>query len=168
MLVEKQIEALRKPRIVFNSAFNLGRQDNTAGLFLVNQNTGLNAGITLAYPLYDGGNIKRQTENAKIEIESNKWRMQQLQVDLVNTLNIAYQNYQNALEILRGEAENARVARLSIEIAMERYRLSRSTVLELAQIQQGYENAIFRSVAAKYEAKLAEIDLMRISGMLIR
>ena len=168
MLVEKQIEALRKPRIVFNSAFNLGRQDNTAGLFLVNQNTGLNAGITLTYPLYDGGNIKRQTENAKIEIESNKWRMQQLQVDLVNTLNIAYQNYQNALEILRGEAENARVARLSIEIAMERYRLSRSTVLELAQIQQGYENAIFRSVAAKYEAKLAEIDLMRISGMLIR
>ena len=168
MLVEKQIEALRKPRIVFNSAFNLGRQDNTAGLFLVNQNTGLNAGITLAYPLYDGGNIKRQTENAKIEIESNKWRMQQLQVDLVNTLNIAYQNYLNALEILRGEAENARVARLSIEIAMERYRLSRSTVLELAQIQQGYENAIFRSVAAKYEAKLAEIDLMRISGMLIR
>ncbi len=168
MLVEKQIEALRKPRIVFNSAFNLGRQDNTAGLFLVNQNTGLNAGITLTYPLYDGGNIKRQVENAKIEIESNKWRMQQLQVDLVNTLNIAYQNYQNALEILRGEAENARVARLSIEIAMERYRLSRSTVLELAQIQQGYENAIFRSVAAKYEAKLAEIDLMRISGMLIR
>ena len=168
MLVEKQIEALRKPRIVFNSAFNLGRQDNTAGLFLVNQNTGLNAGITLTYPLYDGGNIKRQTENAKIEIESNKWRMQQLQVDLVNTLNIAYQNYLNALEILRGEAENARVARLSIEIAMERYRLSRSTVLELAQIQQGYENAIFRSVAAKYEAKLAEIDLMRISGMLIR
>ena len=168
MLVEKQIEALRKPRIVFNSAFNLGRQDNTAGLFLVNQNTGLNAGITLTYPLYDGGNIKRQTENAKIEIESNKWRMQQLHVDLVNTLNIAYQNYQNALEILRGEAENARVARLSIEIAMERYRLSRSTVLELAQIQQGYENAIFRSVAAKYEAKLAEIDLMRISGMLIR
>ena len=168
MLVEKQIEALRKPRIVFNSAFNIGRQDNTAGLFLVNQNTGLNAGITLSYPLYDGGNIKRQTENAKIEIESNKWRMQQLQVDLVNTLNIAYQNYQNALEILRGEAENARVARLSIEIAMERYRLSRSTVLELAQIQQGYENAIFRSVAAKYEAKLAEIDLMRISGMLIR
>ncbi len=168
MLVEKQIEALRKPRIVFNSAFNLGRQDNTAGLFLVNQNTGLNAGITLTYPLYDGGNIKRQTENAKIEIESNKWRMQQLQVDLVNTLNIAYQNYQNALEILRGEAENARVARLSIEIAMERYRHSRSTVIELAQSQQGYENAIFRSVAAQYEAKLAEIDLMRISGMLIR
>ncbi len=166
MLIQKQIDALRKPRVVFNSAFNVGRQDNTAGLFLINQNTGLNAGLTLTYPLYDGGNIKRQSENAKIEIESNKLRMQQLEIDLINTLNLTYQNYQNALAILRGEEENARIARLSINIAMERFRLSRSTVLELAQIQQVYENAIFRSVSAKFEAKMAEIDLMRISGML--
>jgi outer membrane protein len=168
MLVEKQIETLKKPRVTLNSAFTLGRQDNTAGLFLVNQNTGLNAGVSLIYPLYDGGNIKRQQTNAKIDIESNQLRLQQLQTDLVNTLNIAYQSYLNALEILRGEEENAKVARQSIDIAMERYRLSRSTVLELAQIQQGYENTVFRSVTAKYEAKLAEIDLMRISGMLTR
>jgi outer membrane protein len=128
----------------------------------------LNAGLSLSYPLYDGGNIKRQQANAKIDIESNQLRIKQLEKDLVNSLNIAYQNYLNALEILRGEVENAKVARQAIEIAMERYRLSRSTVLELAQIQQGYENTVFRSVAAKYEAKLAEIDLMRISGMLTR
>lgn len=168
MLVQKQIEALKKPRLVFNSSLNLGRQDNTAGLFLVNQNTGLNAGVSLTYPLYDGGNIKRQTENAKIEIESNNFRIQQLQVDLSNSLNLAFQNYQNALEILKAEANNAQIARQSIEIAMERYRLGRSTVLELAQIQQGYENAIFRSVASKFDAKMAEIDLMRISGALTR
>lgn len=168
MLVQKQIETLKKPRITLNSAFNLGRQDNTAGLFLVNQNTGLNAGVSLTYPLYDGGNIKRQTENAKIEIESNNLRIQQLQTDLVNTLYLAFQNHQNALEILKAEGSNAQIARQSIDIAMERYRLSRSTVLELAQIQQVYENAIFRSVAAKYEAKLAEIDLMRVSGALTR
>jgi outer membrane protein len=168
MLVQKQIEALKKPRLVFNSAFNLGRQDNTAGLFLVNQNTGLNAGISLTYPLYDGGNIKRQTENAKIEIESNTLRIQQLQIDLVNSLNLAYLNFQNAIAILKEEENNAQIARQSINIAMERYRLSRSTILELAQIQQVLENAIFRSVASKFEAKMAEIDLMRISGMLTK
>ena len=168
MLVQKQIESLRKPRLTFNSAFNLGRQDNTAGLFLVNQNTGLNAGVTLFYPLYDGGNIKRQVENAKIEIESNTLRIQQLQTDLVNSLNLAYLTFQNAIAILKEEENNAQIARQSINIAMERYRLSRSTILELAQIQQVLENAIFRSVASKFEAKMAEIDLMRISGMLTK
>ena len=165
---KKEIISQRLPSVTLNGNFNLAQSRNDAGFTLSNRNFGPNTNLNVAIPIFQGGNIKRQVENAKIEIESNKWQMQQLQVDLVNTLNIAYQNYQNALEILRGEAENARVARLSIEIAMERYRLSRSTVLELAQIQQGYENAIFRSVAAKYEAKFAEIDLMRISGMLIR
>ena len=167
-ILEKQAETLKKPRVVFNSGFTLGRQDNTAGLFLVNQNTGLNAGVTLTYPIFDGGNIKRQVANAKIEIESNKLRAEQLQVDLLNSLNIAYQNALNAAEILRGEENNKSIAQQSISIAMERYRLSRSTILELALIQQTYENAIFRSITAKFEAKMAEIDLLRLSGSLIR
>ena len=167
-ILEKQAETLNKPRLVFNSGFTLGRQDNTAGLFLVNQNTGLNAGVTLTYPIFDGGNIKRQVANAKIEIESNKLRAEQLQVDLLNSLNIAYQNALNAAEILRGEENNKAIAQQSISIAMERYRLSRSTILELALIQQTYENAIFRSISAKFEAKMAEIDLLRLSGSLIR
>jgi outer membrane protein len=168
MLLEQQAASQSKPRVVFNSAFTLGRQDNTAGLIQLNQSTGLNGGITLTYPLFDGGNIKRQVENAKIEIESNKFRSQQLETDLLNALNIAYQNYLNAGDILRAEENNKSIARQSIEIAMERFRLSRSTILEIAQIQQTYENAIFRSISAKFEAKMAEIDLLRLSGSLIK
>ncbi len=167
-ILEKQAATQSKPRIVLNSAYTLGRQDNTAGLIQLNQNTGLNGGITLTYPLYDGGMIKRQVENAKIEVESNNLRAKQLEIDLLNALNLAYQNYLNAAEILRGEENNKKIARQSIEIAMERFRLSRSTILELAQIQQTYENAIFRSITAKYEAKLAEIDLLRLSGTLLK
>jgi outer membrane protein len=168
MLLEQQAASQSKPRVVFNSAFTLGRQDNTAGLIQLNQSTGLNGGITLTYPLFDGGNIKRQVANAKIEIESNKLRSQQLETDLLNALNIAYQNYLNAGDILRAEENNKSIARQSIEIAMERFRLSRSTILEIAQIQQTYENAIFRSISAKFEAKMAEIDLLRLSGSLIK
>ena len=56
----------------------------------------------------------------------------------------------------------------SIVIAMERYRLSRSTVLELKQIQQGYEAAVTRAANAKSDAKNAEIEMMRLSGQLIK
>jgi outer membrane protein len=167
-LLEQQAATQSKPRVVFNAAYTLGRQDNTAGLIQLNQSTGLNGGITLSYPLFDGGNIKRQVENAKIEIESNKLRSQQLESDLLNALNIAYQNYLNAADILRAEENNKSIARQSIEIAMERFRLSRSTILEIAQIQQTYENATFRSITAKFEAKMAEIDLLRLSGSLIK
>jgi outer membrane protein TolC len=167
-LVLKQTEATRLPRVSFNPSFSLGRNDNTAGLFRLNQTASLNAGLTLTQPLYVGGNYKRAVDNAKLEIESNKIRQEELAYSLEANLNLAYQNYLNALEILRGEEENKRIAQQSIAIAMERFRLSRSTVLELKQIQQGYEAAVTRAVAAKFEAKMAEIDMMRLSGQLIR
>ncbi len=167
-LITKELEAQRKPRVTFNPALTLGRQDNTAGLFLLNQTGGLSAGVTLTYPILDGNNLKRQVDNSRIEVETNKIRQKELAYSLEANLNIAYQNYLNAIEILRGEEENMRIAKQSIDIAMERYRLSRSTVLELKQIQQGYEAAVTRAVAAKYEAKNAEIDMMRLSGGLIK
>ena len=168
MLNAKEFATFLKPRLTLNSGFTVGRQDNTAGLFLVNQNGGLNAGVTLNYPIYDGGNIRRQIGNAQIEIESNKLRIQQLQADLVNSLVISFQNYQNSLEILRGEEDNMQIAKQSIVIAMERFRLSRSTVLELKQIQQTYETAVVRAVSAKADAKNAEVELLRLSGGLVR
>jgi outer membrane protein len=168
MLTKQEIESLKKPRLTFNSALNFNRNDNTAGLFLVNQNSGLNAGLALTYPLYEGGNIKRQAENAKIGIVSLQVQQKQLEFELSSGLTIAYQNFKNAVEILRGEEENMQIARQSIVIAMERFRLSRSTILELKQIQQTYDNALVRAIAAKFEAKAAEIELMRISGGLIK
>jgi outer membrane protein len=168
MLTKQEIESLKKPRLTFNSALNFNRNDNTAGLFLVNQNSGLNAGLALTYPLYEGGNIKRQAENAKIGIVSLQVQQKQLEFELSSGLTIAYQNFKNAVEILRGEEENMQIARQSIAIAMERFRLSRSTILELKQIQQTYDNALVRAIAAKFEAKAAEIELMRISGELIK
>ena len=167
-LLMKEFEAQRKPRVTFNPSFTIGRQDNTAGLFLLNQNAGLNAAVTLTYPIFDGDNLKRQVENSRIDIETIKIRQKEFSFNLESNLNIAYQNYLNALEILRGEEENMRIAKQSIEIAMERYRLSRSTVLELKQIQQGYEAAVTRAVNARYDAKAAEIDMMRLSGLLIQ
>ena len=167
-LTMKEIEAARRPRVTFNPSFLLNRSDNTAGLFVINQNAGLNAGVSLSYPLYDGNNLRRQVENAKIDIESSKLRQQQFQFDLVAYIDIAYQNYLNALEILRGEEDNMNLARQSINLGMERFRLSRSTILELKQIQQAYDSAVVRAVSAKYEAKSAEIELLRLSGSLIQ
>ncbi|NJN33010.1 MAG: TolC family protein [Saprospiraceae bacterium] len=167
ILTQKEAETFRKPRIVANSSFNLGRTDNTAGFLLLNQSAGLNAGITLTYPIYDGGNIKRQVENAKIATESTGFQIKETEYNIASNLNLAFQNYKNALEILRGEEENIKISRQSIEIAMERFRLSRSTILELRQIQQSYEAALIRAISARFDAKNAEIDMLWLSGNLV-
>ena len=165
-IVSQQIEAQKKPTISFNPGVFLGRNDNNAGLTLVNQNLTLSANINLTMPLYDGKNIQRQINNSKIDLESYKLRKDQLEYNLIETVNLQYQYFNNAQAIIKSEEENLKVARQSIEIAMERFRLSRSTILELNTFQQVFENGISRLVAAKYDAKIAEIELLRLSGAL--
>jgi outer membrane protein TolC len=168
MLSKKETEALLKPRVTFNAAYNFGRTDNQAGLILLNQNNGLNAGVSAIYPLYDGGNIKRQVENIKIEIESNKLIIKQLENDLWANVQFAQNSYQNATEVLKGETEIQTLAQQSLEIAMERYKLGRSTILELKQLQKLYEDSLVRTIIARYDAKFAAIELLRLSGQLLR
>lgn len=166
VLIEKEIESFKKPLITFNPSFILGRTDNTAGQLLLNQNAGLNAGFSFSMPIYDGKNIQRQVDNAKIGIASNKLREQQLVFDLKANVNLAYQNYTNAVAVIRAEEENLLIAKQGIGIAMERFRLSRSTILELKLIQQVYESGVNRVISARFDAKMAEIDLLRLSGLL--
>lgn len=165
-IVLQQVEGLRKPTISFNPTFLIGRTDNNAGLTLVNQNATLAANFNLSLPIYDGKNISRQISNAKINLGTFKTQKEQLAYNLDENLHLQYQYFINAKAILNSEEENLVVARQSIEIAMERFRLSRSTILELNTFQQVYENGLSRLVAAKYDAKIAEIELLRLSGAL--
>ncbi|MEY4935551.1 MAG: hypothetical protein RIS64_1910 [Bacteroidota bacterium] len=168
MLSKKETEALLKPRVNFNAAYNFARTDNQAGLILLNQNNGLNAGVSAVYPLYDGGNVKRQVENINIEIESNKLIIKQLENDLWASVQFAQNSYENATAVLKGETEIQTLAQQSLEIAMERYKLGRSTILELKQLQKLYEDSLVRTIIARYDAKFAAIELMRLSGQLLR
>lgn len=168
MLSKKETEALLKPRVNFNAGYNFGRTDNQAGLILLNQNNGLSAGVSAIYPLYDGGNIKRQVENINLEIESNKLIIKQLENDLWSNVQWMQNSYQNAVAISKGESEIQTLAKQSLEIAMERYKLGRTTILELKQLQKLYEDSLVRTIIARYDAKFAAIELMRLSGQLLR
>jgi outer membrane protein len=163
---EQEASTLNKPRLVLNSAFNFGRTDNRVGFALLNQNTGFNLGVSLTYPIFDAGNTKRQVQNAQIEYKSSEIRLQQAEAEWSSALTIAYQDYQNALEILTAERETMRLAQESIDLAMERFRLSRATILELKLIQKTYEDAQIRAISAMFEAKRAEIELRRLGGLL--
>ncbi len=167
-LVVRETETLASLRLGVNATLSANRVDNQAGINLLNQNIGLTPGIVASLPLYDGHNIKRLVENAKLEVVANRLRMQQSESDLGGTLATAYQNFQYSLQVLTIEEQSEQLARQSIDIAQERFRLGRSTILDLKLIQKDFEDVKLREIAARFDAKNAEIDLMRLTGMFIR
>ncbi len=80
----------------------------------------------------------------------------------------SWRSYQNTIEILKLEEENIAVAKENATIALERFRLGTSNTIELMLAQKSYEDALTRLVSARYDAKLSEIELLRLQGTLIK
>lgn len=66
------------------------------------------------------------------------------------------------------EEENIKLVRENLFIARERYRLGISTFLEMREAQQSLADANTRLIEARYNTKIAEIELLRLRGDLVK
>ena len=80
----------------------------------------------------------------------------------------AFKSYEYQKKALILEEENIQLAKENVTIALERFRQGVSTNLELREAQISLQDAYNRLIAARYNTKLAEIDLMRLRGDIIK
>jgi outer membrane protein len=70
--------------------------------------------------------------------------------------------------LLELEEENIQLAKENVAIALERFRQGVSTNLELREAQRSLEEAYNRLISARYNTKVAETELLRLKGELVR
>ena len=80
----------------------------------------------------------------------------------------AYRDYDLYKRTLQLEEENIQYVRENIYIARERYRLGISTFLEMREAQRSLLDATTRLIQARFNTKLAEIELLRLRGDLVK
>lgn len=151
-----------------NVGYNYNRSNNTAGFFLVNQTNGLNAGFTLSVPLFNGLNTLRQNKIAAIQLQSAQFNAERVRFQIKLNQYKSLKELAIALEQLKLEEENIMLADENQKIALERFRLSQSTAIELREAQVSYINARTRLLNARYAAKVAETELMKLQGELVK
>lgn len=156
------------PRISVEVGYNFLRSTSEAGFIESNRNHGLNYGLRASFNLFNGLNTRRQIENVKINIEINKLYYEQtvrlVEEDLLN----AYKKYENNLQRIKLEEENFKAAEENVDIAVERLKLGTITPLEFRETQRRLLDAQSRLVAAKFDAKSAEVELLMLSGNLLK
>jgi len=160
------------PVISANGAYNFNQTDNTllinpfAALF--SQTKGFNYGFTITMPVFNGMNRVREIEQSKI----NYSRQRLLYDQQKQTVNVALQNafvsYENAKEILLIEEENILLAKENVFIALEGFKRGIITAIELRTAQQSLADAYNRLINARYLTKVAETELLRLNGALLR
>lgn len=168
-LKERRGELL--PILQFNSAYNFGRTSNARVVNpefqpIFSLNKGFNYGFTATIPILNGMNTRRLIKQAGLDVEYNQlaYKLQRSQVDL--GINNSFKNYEYQKKALQLEEENIELAKENVFIALARFRQGVSTYLELREAQISLEQAYNRLIAARYNTKLAETELLRLKGTL--
>lgn len=168
----RERKADRFPVISFNSTYSFTKTNNdiavNPALPLYNRNKGLNYGLTASIPILNNLNTKRLIRQAQLDIQYNKlvYANQQSQVNLA-VVN-AFREYEQEKKALALEEENILLAKENVSIALEVYRLGASTIIQLREAQNSLEDAYNRLIAARYNTKLAETELLRLKGDLVK
>jgi outer membrane protein len=166
MLEVKETKSQQLPRISFNTGYNFTNASTEAGLVTLNQNQGLNYGLSLTYPIFNGFNVRRQIRNANLELENSKLESGRLTLELNSAFEIIYRNYEAAQQLTALEQTNLDIARQNLDIANEKFRLGSISALELRDLQIKYIDAHSNLLDANSRVKSSEIQLMQLSDML--
>lgn len=164
--LEKETKALMYPTLRANTGFNYNSNKSTAGFILLNESYGPFLGFNLSIPIYAGTANKRAYKNAQINTVSAKIQYDNTAQNLSTELFKTYQNYQNSLKQTPVEIENYKMSDALLTLVMERFKLGEATIVDVKQAQQSFETAGFRLTSLQFSAKIAEIELKRISNQL--
>jgi outer membrane protein TolC len=171
-LTLKEIKADRYPIVQFNSAYNFTRTNNditlNPALPFFNRNRGFNYGFTASIPILNYRNTHRLIRQAELNIGFQRLLYENQRSMLYLDVITAYNEYQLQIESLQLEEENINLAIENVDIILETYRLGGSTYLQLREAQKSLEDAYNRLIAARYNTKLAETELLRLKGELVR
>lgn len=171
-LTLKEKKADRYPVVSINSAYNYSKTNNQTVInsftALYTRNNGFNYGIGVSIPIFNNYNVKRQIQQAQLDIDylNISYKNQKAKIDL-GVIN-AFKDYDLQKKTLALEEENILLAKENVYIALERLRLGISTYLELRETQKSLELAYDRLIAARYNTKLAETELLRLKGDLVK
>jgi adhesin transport system outer membrane protein len=155
------------PYVVASSGYN--RSLNTYSASSINrQNTnGMSYGLTLGLNIFDGLNQRRLIRNSSIDIENKELRYLEIEQGIKADLITLYSAYSNYLRLIDLENQNLQTATENLEIAMERYKLGSLSGIDLREVQKSLLDARESLLSVEYQAKLAEISLLLISGRIM-
>lgn len=164
----RNLKSQQTPQIDLLAGYAVSNVNNGAGFGVQKGSSDvLNYGVRASINIFDGYNQKRRIQNAKINAEIAQLQIEDTKNQLVATIEKSYTAYENALNLISLETENYTIAKQNIDIAFDRFKIGIATSYELREVQRNAVAAETRLIEAKYAAKSAEIELIRLSGNLL-
>jgi len=132
-----------------------------------NTSTEVTYGVSLTLDLFNGLNRWRRTQNAEVRATNARLAVEDVRARLVTELTNAYERYRNRLRLVDLERQTLKAVRANVDVALEQFEQGTITSVELREVQEQFIQAESRLLTVQFEAKQAEVELLRLSGQLL-
>ena len=134
---------------------------------LTGNSYGVFANFGLRFTLFNGGQIKRAVENARIQERIAELGTDQLKLSLENDLLASYDLYNLRRQLVQISQTRLQAAELNLQLGNERYKNGALSAIDLRIVQDNYQRAALENYLAIYASISSSVDLIRLTGGLL-
>lgn len=156
------------PKLNSTISYGYNGAQNDAGIVASNSSLGLTVNLGFTYTFYSGGRLKPARQTAELNIKNAELNKELVEYDLEQTIKDAWVTHQNNIALIPIEENNVLISKESFERTTKAYQLGQTSYLNYQQAELAYLQAKRQVIAAKYNAKLSEWELRRVSGQLLK
>ena len=166
---DKKINTLSiLPKIDISAQYGYNQIESNTSIISDQTSLGLTGFLNFSWDIFDGLAKNKITQNTKIQIESNKLELYAIKQEIEKEFNISHKQYEKNINLINIEKRNQIISEKFFERAKEQFyqgQLSRNDFRK-AQIDLSIsKNKLNQTL---YNAKIAELNLYRLSGKIIR
>lgn len=163
----KLVTARTYPYLTASSGYNYYFNTYSSSSTKDQSTNGISYGLTLGMNIFNGFNQRRNIKNASVDLQSKNLMYLEIEQGIRADLITLYSAYSNYLRLITLENQNLQTAAENLDIAMERYKLGSLSGIDLREVQKSLLDARESLLSVEYQAKLAEISLLLISGRIM-
>jgi len=129
-------------RILFDDPSDISHQ--------LDRNAGQNFGVQLSIPIFNGLTNNTNIRRNKINIQKSTYALEQVKLDLENTINQAYNDAKGSLKAHQAAEKTSKARKLAYQYAKERFDNGGMNTFNFLQAGQRYEAAQSELIKTKY------------------
>ena len=124
--------------------------------------------FTLSFNLFNGGNVRRSIQNAKIELEKSQLETNELEKQIKMELTSTFDLYNVRKQLYDVSVENVTLTRMNLTLAQDKYKLGTINSINLREVKLAYLNASLSRLQAIYDLMNTYTEIMRATGGIVQ
>jgi outer membrane protein len=164
----RKAQRQRYPWVSVYTEYSFVSSQNAVGILKTNRSLGPSAGIGLTYTLFNGSQVNRDIRIARLQEEAATIGLEKGYYDLEIQLLQEYENYLLQQKLVAFELENVRMSRENVQLARLQLRFGSINAFQFRDVQMAGIEAESRYAQALFALKESELNLMLLSGGLVR